>query len=95
MLQGTIALQFGFRIAGRNPEVLEQQLRDTKYTLPAICQQNANITVSGNLCKGIWKKTPYSKKMDIVSFFQHHPPYHRIISIDKRISDNLMCNNGF
>jgi hypothetical protein len=34
MLQGTLALQFGFRTAGRNPEVLEQQLRDTKYTPP-------------------------------------------------------------
>jgi hypothetical protein len=38
-------------------------------------QQNANIDVSGNVCNEIWKNTHYSKKMDQLLFFQHHPPY--------------------
>ena len=87
MLQGTKALQFGFRTAGRNPEILEQQLRDTKYTLPAICQQNANITVSGNLCNGIWKNTNYSKNGLVFVFSTTLPttgilvpPWHRVSS---------------
>jgi hypothetical protein len=47
MLQGTEALQVGFTTARRNPEVHEQQLRDTKYTpTPIICQQNAITLLS-------------------------------------------------
>jgi len=33
-LQGTEALQFGFKTAGRNPEEHEQQLRGKKYHPP-------------------------------------------------------------
>jgi len=87
MLQGTLALQFGFRTAGRNPEALEQQLRDTKYTPPAICQQNANTTVSGKVCNGISKNTNYSENGPVIVFFTTFPitgiqvpPWHRIAS---------------
>ena len=73
MLQGTLALQFGFRTAGRNPEALEQQLRDTKYTPPAICQQNANMTVSGKVCNGISKNTNYSENGPVIVFFHDIP----------------------
>jgi hypothetical protein len=73
-LQGTEALQFGFKTAGRNPEVHKQQLRDTKYSTTPLLRATKSHYARGcflhtlTIMPGMWDKKAGFKRVSVPWF---------------------------